>query len=99
MVGKITEKIQIEAVNIKFHESQLEAIPQCLLQFYILWNRNIGDIRWYQWISLTLSLVSVSKGSLDYLLVTLSGNKRKPDLKELPKALLFLTHFLMVFLG
>ena len=96
MAGKIIERKQIEAVNIKFLESQLEAIPQCLLQFYILWNR---DARWYTWITLTLSLVSVSKGSLDYLLVTLSGNKRKPDLKELPKALLFLTHFLMIFLG
>jgi len=96
--GKITSRKQIEAVNIKFHESQLEAIPQCLLQFHILWNINIEDVGEIKWISLTLSLVSVSKGSFDYLRFTLSGNKMKPELKQLPKSLLFMSHFLMVFM-
>ena len=94
--GNITHENQMKAVNIKFLESQLEAIPQCLLQFCILWSRE--DYKWYQIICLLLSLLSVSKGSLDYVRITLSGNKKKPDFDELPKILPFFIHFLMVFL-
>ena len=82
--GSITAVDQIKAVNIKFLESQLEAIPQCLLQFYILWNKDIQQIPWYRWVSLFFSLVSVSKGSLDYIRITLSGNKNNFNIVYFP---------------
>lgn len=57
------------------------------------------EIRWYQWAGLVTSLVSVSKGSLDYIRITMNGNKRKPELAEILKILPFLIHFLTIFLG
>ena len=95
--GFITNRNQIKAINIKFLESQLEAIPQCLLQFCILWKRTRKTFGYFQIITLILSMISVSKGSLDYIRIKSKGNRERPSFVELPKILPFLLHFFMVF--
>ena len=78
--GELNHDFQRKAFLGKYVESQLESAPQSCLQMFILLSH--GADNWIQIISVSISLISVSKGTVDSMIMMKSCNRRVPYLGE-----------------